>query len=1745
MIDAAIKHDSIAVTGMAGRFPGADSVAALVELLGAGRHLVRPLSTHRLRQLGLEPSPERYHPAGFIEDIATFDHDMFGLSPAEARAMDPQHRLLLEVVYAALESTGCPVGSYAGTATAVIAGDFSSHYHELARDLDPLLVTGNSSAAAVGRIARSFDLRGLATTVDTACSSSLVALHLALGELRSGRAERVVVCGANLGCYAQAIANEGLGVMSPTGAARSFDDAADGSTYGEAVVCVVVEPLRKAAAEGRRVFALVPGSAANQDAARSASLTAPNAEAQAEVMRAAWTDAGLAAAEIDYIEAHGTGTRLGDPIELRALALALEGERAQPCWLSALKSNIGHTDSAAGLAGVVKVVASLERAQIFPVAHFRRLNQLVDVAPGRLEVCQESVPWPRDPGSKRRAGVSSMGISGTNCHVVLEEAPSELASDRPSAPEDGEALIVLSARDAAALARVATGLVRHIENHPQCSLADLEHTLWRRELQAQRWVSRVSSRAELRRNLASLVQSAPEVGTRAGRAQLWLLFPDAEASNAAEVEAACARHPAFDRAYRQCLASAGDEAHSPRVRAFAQQWAWQATLSAWGLQTTRVLGLGVGKCVIDALADRLSLPEALEAARAEVRAAPAPAPAQADLRARLARFVDTKLRDSNSFVIELGPQTEAGMILDELAGQGSGSCVEALGHGGSRLLDVVAAALMAGVERDWRASRDGGDAGCIDLPSYPFTAHPHWLDVPGPAEDSSKAEGARDECTDGLIHAVRWLVVPAVSNSTARATSFVVVGDRDGPARQIAGELRARGASASLVSRDVALELALRGSVGQHFIYADTYRAEALEESQLFELRAFMADMDAAPDGLALTVPVVGAAAVCEGAGAEPMASATVAFVRAVAASHPRWRLRCIDLESVEDGDALALELMGEGIGFCPAYRGGQRHLPHVLPQAENDELCVVDDGVYVITGGARGVGAAVASALARRARVWLYLIGRSSSGDAQATLESLRRLGARASYRQIDVAQADAVRGLAAELAQLHGRLDGIVHCAGELGEHGPLVERSPQSLSATLAGKAYGARHVIDLAGKLDTGFVALFSSFNVLLPQRDSEDYAAANGYLDGLAHAARAEGLVVFSLAWSGWRDTGAITRLAGRESDGETDGPLRLLGSDDACRALLRALAGMQPHVAMLDIDDAAKTAQPFFAWRRRDSPSETSVTPLSLRAELAGIWARVLGLDTVEPDADFFELGGHSLNASAVLTEIRSRLGVELAFDAFYDHPRLDELADLLEAKCGANLADPHEGIAAVADAPHHPLSHAQHRLWLFEQSHPNSVVYNNPGSGRLRGELDIAAFSMAWRELVRRHEILRTRIVVVEGVPRQVVDAACEFTILQEDFTAASDPEAEVSACAHKLATTAFDLAEGPLLRVLLCRLAEQEYVLLYSTHHIVSDGWSVSLMMNEVIANYRALRADASAPHAPLAIQYRDYASWHNARMASDAVDGLRRYWHERLADFPRSSLPTCEARAAKRRHEGAVRGLVLDSERSQALRSAARAEGVSTFMYMLCAIATTLAQLSGRDDIVVGTPMAGRQHPDLSDQIGFYVNTVVLRLSLSGADDFRSALARVKDRCLEAYDHQDYPFDRLVDDLDPTPPAGRSPIFDVMVQMQNNAPISADIPGLEVSPYAHPQLVSKFDLTFDIIDDESLAIDLEYDRHLWHSAQIDSWLARLDAVLREAVAAPQLSLDDMATRLMSDAERNEQRAFERSLGSLDEDF
>ncbi|HEX8185638.1 MAG TPA: amino acid adenylation domain-containing protein, partial [Blastocatellia bacterium] len=526
---------------------------------------------------------------------------------------------------------------------------------------------------------------------------------------------------------------------------------------------------------------------------------------------------------------------------------------------------------------------------------------------------------------------------------------------------------------------------------------------------------------------------------------------------------------------------------------------------------------------------------------------------------------------------------------------------------------------------------------------------------------------------------------------------------------------------------------------------------------------------------------------------------------------------------------------------------------------------------------------------------------------------------------------------------------------------------------------------------------------------------------------------------------------------------------------------------------------------------------------------LIAIFSGVLGIERVGIHDSFFELGGHSLLATQITSRIRQAFRVEVPLRSIFETPTVEALAPVIEAARHTRLARDLPPLRRLSSDAPPPLSFAQQRLWFLDQLEGSTSAYNIPAALRLRGALNTEALTNALSEIVRRHEVLRTTFAMHDGRPVQIINPEYRTKLPILDFSTFSDDEwsADAERILIEELQQPFDLSKGPLVRAKLLRLGEEDHVLALSLHHIVFDAWSVAILYREMAASYEAFAQGVELTLPELPVQYADYASWQREWLQGEVLQDELLYWKEQLEGITPLDLPVDHPRPPTQTFRGAHQSFTIPDSLVVSLKELSRREGVTLFMMLLAAFQTLLSRYTGQTDISIGTAVANRNHKKVEGLVGFFLNTLVMRTSTAGDPSFRELLSRVREVALGAYAHQNLPFEKLVEELQPERSLNQTPFFQVMFALRTVPQEMISLSNLTIEPMPTENEVAKFDLLLVIDEtDQSLNPLVEYNTDLFEEATIVRMAAHFVNLLQAIVAGPEQSLSDLP--ILSERER-----------------
>jgi len=946
-----------------------------------------------------------------------------------------------------------------------------------------------------------------------------------------------------------------------------------------------------------------------------------------------------------------------------------------------------------------------------------------------------------------------------------------------------------------------------------------------------------------------------------------------------------------------------------------------------------------------------------------------------------------------------------------------------------------------------------------------------------------------------------------------------------------------------------------------------TARFEIAQDLGFYSLLYLSQALEAQPthDPVQIVVITSGAQAVSGDEHIRPERATVLGACRTIPQEYPHIACRSVDIAGMPAAlllDQLIAELTS-GSEPTVAYRGRQRWVQCCeavrLEAAITQAARLREGGVYMITGGLGGIGLVLAEHLARTLRAKLILVGRSvfprssawqhwllaHEDDATSRmirlLQTLEAGGAEIMVARADVANAVQLRAVVRRARARFGVINGVFHAAGWSGAAAlhAIGQISREQCEQHFRPKAQGLLTIERVFRDQQPDFYLLFSSLAALLGGLGFVAYAAANSYMDAFAHSrSRTSATPWISVNWDGWRlrEPGA-DQASGA---GLAAPPITPAEGIESIRRLLAIDGAAQIAVSTSDlaarierwVERTAQPTAPDVRTHARPLMRDSYVAPRNaVEHAVAEVWQALLGIEAVGIHDNFFALGGHSLLATQLISRLRDALQIELPLRSLFDAATVAELAEAITALRGTEPL-PEPPLRPVARDQPLPLSFAQQRLWFLDQLEPNSATYNVPTAVRLSGALDVVAFGLSLDAIIARHEILRTTFVVVDEQPVQLIGVARSVALRLIDLQGL--PVFEREAMTLRLAQAEiqqpFELAHGPLIRAVLLRLTPAEHALLLTTHHIVSDGWSMNIFVRELVTLYSAYTTGRAVKLPALPIQYADYAVWQRALLQGEFLEAQLAYWRHALADLPELHLSRSSPHPQVATSRGASHAFFLPLELRSALTTLGRSNGATLFMTLLAAFLVLLHYASHADDLVIGTDVANRTRGAIEGLIGFFVNQLVLRADLSGDPTFPELLGRVRERVLEASAHQDLPFDKLVEALNPLRDPRRHPLFQVKFVFQNMPPPVVASAGLRVSLLAVAQQSARFDLSL-LIDDSAQGLHgkLEYNTDLFDAATVVRMVEHFELLLRSVIAQPAARLEQLEA-LLADAERRE---------------
>jgi acyl transferase domain-containing protein/acyl carrier protein len=1660
----------VAVIGMDGRFPQANNIDEFWENLKNGIESITFLNDQELVDVGEDPArvanPNYVKAWAGLAEIASFDAAFFGYTPKEAKLMDPQVRIFHECAWKALEDAGYDpytykglIGCYAGASANLnweALGYFSGQQDEVGQFEARQLFDKDYLCT---RVAHKLNFKGPAVSLQTACSTSLVAIHMAVQGLISGECHMALAGGSSISHLEKQgyMYREGM-ILCSDGHCKSFDAKANGTIFGDAIGLVVLKRLEDAIADADYIYAVIKGSFVNNDGSRRGGYTAPNAEGQAAAIRATLQVAEVEPESIGYIETHGTGTPLGDPIEVKGLKLAFNTNQKEFCAIGSVKSSMGHLNIAAGVTGFIKTVLALKHRFIPPSLHFEIPNPDIDLINSPFYVNTRLTKWESDK-YPLRAGVSSFGIGGTNAHVVLEEAPPGEESSKNTNPQ----LILLSANTRNSLDAAAKNLADFLKKNKNINLADVAYTLQTRRKIFPYRAALVCSHVEEAINILShpqnekiheyyaekdeiKVEEDPEKNINdliknPGRdipglpllldkiGQSWLQGQTIDwTSFYKNQKRHCIPLPtyAFD-GQRYWIDEVDMEKLKGESRVYKKQdmqdwfyipsWKRSPLLPENKIKTENTCNL--------VFADSSGLSPGLS----------------------------NKLQQNpgKTITVNTGPGYREDSELSYIVNPGSEEDYEKL------FGKLSAANLLPGrIIHMWNVSNDSeihqaltlektrkaqntGYYSLINIAKAIGKIMPfNKIDIIIITNNMQDVDGTEDLAPGKSTILGPVNVIPQEYNNISCRTIDIVLPGNDNY------EVLVNSIYYELTHKSRHKTIAYRGT--QRWVHI----LEPVKLSKLHDIPVLLE-----PNRVFLiTGGLGGIGLVIAEYLAKTVQPRLIITGRSQFPPKEEWNNW---LEQHDANDKISkkikklksMEKIGAEVLYLQVDVSHQEEMEEKIKAAEK---CFGEINGIIHSAGIIDY----AGVIQRRDRKENEKVF-APKVDGTLILNDI--LGSR--------------------------KLDFFVLCSSmsSLCAHfGQVGYSSANAFLDAFANYKTKNDKVFTISINWDQWLEVGMAVNRIENAPKGQEP----NEIEEGISPE---QGIEVFKRSIDHNFSNLAVSFI---------DFDLR------------RELVQFTDKTFEYEEDE--KELSLLHSKPDRSNLSFNSIE--KIEEKLVEIWQKLLGYEEINSNDNFFELGGNSLNALNVITKIQKELDVAVSIAEFFNRPTIESLAQFIMADREKSVYSP---IESAEKKEFYPLSSAQKRLYILHQVEENiSTAYNIPHALLIEGKFEKQRFENSTHKLVERHESLRTSFDVKAGKPVQIVHKEVDFNIKYHSLktgTPGIAEEEEVKGIIKKFIKP-FDIKKASLFRVELVHLGEEKHMLLFDLNHIISDAISTGILVQEFVSLYGGKELPK------LRIQYKDFTGWQNQSFQWEKIKKQEDYWLNKFReDIPVLNMPTDYPRPLVRVYEGDIIRIMVNENLTTPLNKLAADTETTLFMLLLAAFNILLYNYTEQADIVVGSPISGRTHADLENVIGMFVNTLPLRNHLDEKQSFEALLKEVRRNVLEGYENQDYPLNELVVKLGIPRDTGRNPLFDILFVSEIIDIPRLEVDELKFTPYEFEHNISHMDLVFYFNEiDNNLLLMLEYSTVLFKQSSIEGILKHYVEILEQVVENREIKLEEI---------------------------
>ncbi|WP_281817998.1 condensation domain-containing protein, partial [Vallitalea longa] len=1666
------NENDIAIIGMAAKLPKAENIDEFWNVLKSGKSCVGPLPTEReedirkyLRFKGnsLDLSKGR---AAFLKEIDKFDNTFFGISPKEAEVMSPNQRLLLETAWQAIEDSGYGEYGIRGTKTGVYVGYADTlDYKQMVSELQPedmaIALNGNLAPVIASRISYLLDLKGPSMILNSLCSSSLVSVHLACQAINNNDCKMALVGGVKTYILPNKDAN--VGIEAEDGITRSFDNNSTGIGGGEGTIVILLKKLSEAIRDNDNIHAIIKGSAINQDG-RSISMSSPNPEAQKDVIVEAWKRAKINPNTISYIEAHGTGTKLGDPIEIDGINKSFSKftDRKQFCAVGSVKSNIGHLDSAAGLAGLLKAVLAIKHSQIPPTINFEEPNINIRFHESAVYVNDILREW--NDNSIKRCGVSSFGFSGTNCHLVLEQPPVTVDA-KGNIDVCKDKILKISAKNIESLSKLAHDYLKYL-----------------------------------------------------------IAIEDSELDNFCYV----ANTGRGDYEYRVIIIGKRPTDFVAKICKLIDN-DFNA-LDIDDVYTTENLCNSYEKCYQTKEFNKKRVYKPNE------------------VNQEMERFIKSEVSLSEI----INRVQEAYILNNDIQWE--------LLYDRTRYRKISIPTYPFQKKRCW-----------LTIPETPIadtnTEHNYYNIIWKKSEKPEKNDISQINCV--VIFSDSTGKSQSVANKLRNNDIDVIevsIGDayhEDNDTyiiRNIQEDYNLL--FANLIEKKISHIIHMCSI--ENMVVSDMDSFNHKQEIGMYSLyHIAKATIKYEYNNLKFLIVSQNVNKVDNQEIVNPHDSTLFGLGKSLIWEELNNSYKLLDIDDKSDiGNIVFIELCSMNKTDNITYRSNYRFVCELqesnINNSEITDIKIVKDGLYIITGGLGGLGLEVGKYLASQNSVHIVLISRTqlpprtewssiiSKGEdtkicnIMETILKIEEKGSVVSCISADVSDNITIKKVFADLRKTNRKISGVIHAAGVgVGMSGiPIAQDSKRIFEEVCKPKVQGTWILHNITLEDDLDFFIVFSSPITIIGGKGSGSYTASNAFLDSFVEYRNMLNLRTIGMSWAPWEQT----LIDNGNDDGSTDFIFKPLSTNKLIEGfdLLLKKTSSVTIVGQINYDSQIYALEDFLPIKFSDSilknikddrkhfhtdseslSNEESIKVVGrdsndfseMEITVARIIASALGYEEINIHDNFFELGGDSIIAIKVINKINNVTEYNISIADLLKNPSVEMLVDnFIENDNPIHEKNIHEMVGERDKI--NTVSSVQKRVYLANKFDENITNYNMSGALEIIGSVDKDKINRVFKKLINRHDILRTSFKEKGSDILQVVHSQVDFEIESIGDISYAELDSTINGFIKS-----FDLKEAPLLRVGIVECDMERNFLLIDMHHIISDGVSSSILVNEFLNLYNDEKLQ------PLHYQYMDYIEFQKEFKKSSLYEEQNKYWINKFSGkIPVLNIPTDYPIPNILSYEGNVFSFNIDQAFVDKIRKYAIKNNTTTYVILLSVYKIMLHKYTGQTDIVVGSPFHGRPNDNFSNVLGMFANTLIMRSNPKGSKKVQQFISEVRDDVLKAFQYWNWNFEELLEDLNIQRDLSRNPIFDTIFTLHNSPYNHLNSSTIKIRNYDFQRYDTMFFISLiGTHDQNSIDFNFEYSTRLFKETTIERMAEHYKNILYRVVEDKNISIDeiDMSTK------------------------